>query len=78
MDLRLIDFDSPSEVREFEKSFRGLRSWADTRATHEPGWKWSQHVGPARGERLYQVGRGWIPIGLSARPLPTTIVAAAP
>jgi len=23
-------------------------------------------------------GRGWIPVGLPARPLPTTIVAAAP
>ena len=25
------------------------------RATYEPGWKWSEHVGAATGERLCQV-----------------------
>ena len=25
------------------------------RATYEPGWRWSEHVGPATGERSCQV-----------------------
>jgi quercetin dioxygenase-like cupin family protein len=48
MDLTLIDFDSPTEVRDFEKGrFEVYRVGPMTlgRATYEPGWKWSEHVG---------------------------------
>jgi hypothetical protein len=58
MDLRLIDFDSPTEVRTFEKGrFEVYEVGPMTlgRATYEPGWKWSEHVGAARGETLCQV-----------------------
>lgn len=45
-------FDSPAETREFE---RGRFELVDIggltigRATYEPGWKWSEHVGPTAG-----------------------------
>jgi hypothetical protein len=58
MDLRLIDFDSPSEIREFEKGRFEVYEVGPMilgRATYEPGWKWSEHVGAARGERLCQI-----------------------
>jgi hypothetical protein len=48
MDLTLIDFDSPTEVREFDKGrFEVYRVGPMTlgRATYEPGWKWSVDVG---------------------------------
>jgi quercetin dioxygenase-like cupin family protein len=48
MDLTLIDLDSPTEVREFDKGrFEVYRVGPMTlgRATYEPGWKWSEHVG---------------------------------
>jgi quercetin dioxygenase-like cupin family protein len=50
VDLTLIDFDSPTEVRTFEKGrFEIYRVGPMTlgRATYEPGWKWSEHVGEA-------------------------------
>ena len=43
-------FDQPDEVREMEKGrFEIVRIGGMTlgRATYEPGWKWSEHVGPA-------------------------------
>lgn len=51
-------FDSPDETRTFEKgSFTVVRIGAMTvgRASYEPGWKWSEHVGRATGETLCQV-----------------------
>jgi heme-degrading monooxygenase HmoA len=57
-DLELVNFDHPSEVRTFEKGrFELYRVGPTTigRATYEPGWKWSQHVGPATGETSCQV-----------------------
>ena len=48
MDLTLIDFDSPTEVRTFDKGrFEVYRVGPMTlgRATYEPGWKWSVDVG---------------------------------
>lgn len=42
-------FDSPDEVRTFEKGkFEIVRLGGMTigRATYQPGWKWSVHVGP--------------------------------
>jgi quercetin dioxygenase-like cupin family protein len=58
MDLQLINFDTPTEVRTFEKGrFELYRVGPATlgRATYEPGWKWSEHVGPATGETSCQV-----------------------
>jgi mannose-6-phosphate isomerase-like protein (cupin superfamily) len=48
MDLELVNFDDPSETRSFEKGrFELYRIGPTTlgRATYEPGWRWSQHVG---------------------------------
>jgi quercetin dioxygenase-like cupin family protein len=46
-------FESPDEVREFEKGrFEVVRLGGVTmgRATYEPGWKWSVHVGAGLGK----------------------------
>ena len=47
-------FEEPDEVRVFEKGkFELVRIGSMTigRATYEPGWKWSVHVGPSVGHR---------------------------
>jgi hypothetical protein len=52
LDLILRRFDSPDEVREMVKGrFEVVRIGGLTigRATYQPGWKWSEHVGPAVG-----------------------------
>jgi quercetin dioxygenase-like cupin family protein len=54
----LVNFDDPAETREFEKGrFELYRVGPATlgRATYEPGWVWSKHVGAATGERSCQV-----------------------
>jgi len=46
-------FDRPDEVRRFEKGkleIVHIGSLVLGRATYEPGWKWSTHVGPMTGE----------------------------
>ncbi len=46
-------FEKPDEVRNFDKGkFEIVQIGGITigRATYEPGWKWSQHVGPTVGE----------------------------
>ena len=51
-------FEEPVERREFEKgSFEVLRIGGLTigRASYEPGWKWSQHVGPIAGTKSCEV-----------------------
>jgi quercetin dioxygenase-like cupin family protein len=58
MDLQLTDLDNPSEVREFELGrFEIFKVGPLTigRASYEPGWRWSEHVGAATGEKLCQV-----------------------
>jgi quercetin dioxygenase-like cupin family protein len=53
-DLTLVGLDAPAETRTFEKGrFELYRIGPMTlgRATYEPGWRWSEHVGPATGER---------------------------
>ena len=45
-------FESPDEVRTFEKGKLEVVHIGGTtigRATYHPGWKWSQHVGPTVG-----------------------------
>ena len=52
MTVILKRFESPDEVRVLEKGrFELVRLGGLTigRATYEPGWKWSQHVGPGVG-----------------------------
>jgi quercetin dioxygenase-like cupin family protein len=51
-------FESPTETRSFEKgSFELVRIGGVTvgRATYEPGWKWSEHVGKPADEESCQV-----------------------
>jgi Cupin domain len=58
LDLTLVNFDSPDETRTFEKGrFELYRVGPATlgRATYEPGWWWSEHVGAAAGEDSCQV-----------------------
>jgi hypothetical protein len=58
MDLALLNLDSPVEVREFEKGrfeVYAVGPMTLGRATYEPGWKWSEHVGAASGEASCQV-----------------------
>jgi hypothetical protein len=54
LDVILKRFDAPDEVRLFEKGRFELVSLGGLtigRATYEPGWKWSVHVGPTVGAR---------------------------
>ena len=54
----LKKFENPDEVRVFEKGkFEIIHIGGMTigRATYEPGWKWSQHVGPTAGSEFCEV-----------------------
>jgi quercetin dioxygenase-like cupin family protein len=58
MDLTLINLEHPTEVRTFTKGRFELYNVGPMmlgRASYEPGWKWSEHVGPLTGEKLCQV-----------------------
>ncbi|HYN10409.1 MAG TPA: cupin domain-containing protein [Vicinamibacterales bacterium] len=51
-DVVLRRFETPDEVREMVKGrFEIVRVAGVTigRATYQPGWKWSEHVGPTVG-----------------------------
>src|SRR5271170_4742595 len=53
IDLALLNLADPTEVRTFEKGrFEVYRVGAATigRATYEPGWRWSEHIGASTGE----------------------------
>lgn len=52
IDVMLKSFEAPDEIRHMEKGrFEIVRVGGVTigRATYEPGWKWSLHVGPGVG-----------------------------
>jgi len=54
IEVLLRRFESPDERRVMEKgTFEVVRIGGMTigRATYEPGWRWSQHVGPSIGEK---------------------------
>ncbi len=56
--LVLKQFEQPDEIRRMEKGkFELVRIGGLTigRATYEPGWRWSEHVGPSRGQRLCSI-----------------------
>jgi quercetin dioxygenase-like cupin family protein len=58
VDIEVKRFDSSDETRNFDKgAFEVVRSGGISigRATYEPGWKWSQHVGPIAGTKSCQV-----------------------
>lgn len=58
LDLVLKRFDEPDEIREFEKGkFEVIEVGGMTigRATYEPGWVWSAHVGAALGKKRCDV-----------------------
>jgi quercetin dioxygenase-like cupin family protein len=57
-DVLLKRFETPDEVRSFEKGKYEVVSAGGVtvgRATYQPGWKWSQHVGPITGAKLCEV-----------------------
>lgn len=52
LDVIIKRFEQPDEVRQMVKGrFELVRLGGLTigRATYEPGWKWSEHVGPGLG-----------------------------
>jgi hypothetical protein len=54
MDTILKRFESADEIREFDLGRLELVTIAGQtlgRATYQPGWKWSEHVGPSVGAR---------------------------
>ena len=58
MPTSILRFDSASEVREFENGrFEILQIGGMTigRASYDPGWRWSTHVGAAVGATLCDV-----------------------
>src|SRR5262245_22029823 len=57
-DVVLKRFDSPDETRVFEKGrleIVHVGGMTLARATYQPGWKWSQHVGPGVGTARCEV-----------------------
>ena len=57
-DFLIKRFEQPDEVRTFEKGkFEIVKIGSITigRASYEPGWKWSVHVGAATGATLCEV-----------------------
>jgi quercetin dioxygenase-like cupin family protein len=51
-------FETPDEVRTFERGkfeLVHIGGMAIGRASYEPGWKWSEHVGKATGEKSCRV-----------------------
>jgi quercetin dioxygenase-like cupin family protein len=69
MDVILKRFEQPDKVRTFEKGkFEIVRIGGMTigRATYEPGWRWSAHVGPRTGTTSCSVEHVGIVISGSA------------
>lgn len=59
MDLTLLSLDEPTEVRTFPKGkFEIYRVGPMTigRASYEPGWRWTEHVGGAPSCPVEHVG----------------------
>jgi quercetin dioxygenase-like cupin family protein len=58
LNVILKSFEAPDEVREFEKGrFEIVELGGVTigRATYQPGWRWSEHVGPGVGASFCHV-----------------------
>ena len=57
-DFLIKRFEQPDEVRTFEKGkFETVKIGSMTigRASYEPGWKWSEHMGAATGAAFCEV-----------------------
>jgi hypothetical protein len=58
MDLAIKRFGEPDELRKFPFGSFELVNLGDMtvgRASYDPGWKWSEHVGVATGAALCEV-----------------------
>ena len=58
LDVVLNRFDTPDEVRHFEKGKSEVVTLGGLtigRATYQPGWRWSEDVGAALGEAFCTV-----------------------
>ncbi len=58
MEFQIKRFEKPDEVREFDQGrFEVVHIGGLTlgRASYAPGWKWSEHVGAAKGEQSCRV-----------------------
>ena len=58
IETTLRSFDTPDDIQEFDKGrFERVRIGGVTlgRASYAPGWKWSESVGPAVGQRRCHV-----------------------
>jgi mannose-6-phosphate isomerase-like protein (cupin superfamily) len=57
-DVLIKRFEKADEVRTFEKGKYEVATLAEVmvgRATYQPGWKWSVHVGPIAGASMCEV-----------------------
>lgn len=74
LEVILKRFDEPDEVTEFEKGrFETLELGGMTigRATYQPGWKWSEDVGPVIGESYCSVEHvGMVVSGIATAAFP--------
>lgn len=74
MEVILKRFDDPDEVTLFDKGkFETVTLGGMTigRATYQPGWKWSEDVGPGVGESLCNVEHvGMVVSGVATASLP--------
>jgi hypothetical protein len=56
--LEILNLSEPEETREFPRGrfelFR-IGGVAIGRASYEPGWRWTEHVGPTAGTELCEV-----------------------
>ena len=50
MELDIKRFEAADEVRTFEHGTFELVGMTVGRASYEPGWKWSEHVGTGPGD----------------------------
>lgn len=74
LEVILKRFENPDEVRRFEKGrFELIKLSGMTigRATYEPGWKWSAHVGPATGGVAPSNTSAWCSPAVRRRPWTT-------
>jgi quercetin dioxygenase-like cupin family protein len=58
MELEIKRFDAPDETRAFDKgTFEVVEIGGMTigRARYEPGWRWSEHVGPITGATTCEI-----------------------
>ena len=58
LDVILKRFEEPDQTLTFEKGkfeLVSLGGMAIGRASYEPGWRWSEHIGKARGEKFCMV-----------------------